>query len=310
MATSAGDTPAEVRIGGTADRAAEQSVATRAVPAAVRPGVGSSAAVLALQRAAGTRAVVRSLQVARKIEMRDVGRGEQSGFARLPELIDRLNTVSPSLIFSMDGNKLAYEQVAGLDPDGFDKQMMALIDRDELIPVRLTNRHGLLGDKVSGFHDQVDGDAFASGYADIDDILASDDLGFELLLVHFLTERAVTKNYAKRIGIDDPAKGGFTDAEFDRSHGKGNQAEVKLLQDFFGDPTIKLISDSNAAAFRVFRNSRGDVIREIEHQGKGAERGVQSDTVEVTTKKDKKKHTPDEYKAILDAERAPAPVAP
>lgn len=302
--------PEGERIGTAADETAEPSRVAPAVPAPVRPGVGSSAAVLALQRAAGNRAVVQSLRVARKIEMRDVGRGEQSGFARLPELIDRMTAVSPSLIFSMDGNKLAYEQVAGLEPDGFDNQMMALIDRDELIPVRLTNRHGLLGDKVSGFHDEVDGDAFASGYADIDDILASDDLGFELLLVHFLTERAVTKNYARRIGIDDPAKGGFTDAEFLRSHGKGNQAEVKLLQDFFGDPTIKLISDSNAAAFRVFRNSKGDVIREIEHQGKGAQKGVQSDTVEVTTKSDGKKHTPDEYKAILDAASAPAPAVP
>jgi hypothetical protein len=298
--------PAESRTRSTTDGGGEQQRV--AAPARVRPGVDSPEAVLALQRAAGNRAVGRSLKLARQIELRDVGKGEQSGFARLPELIDRLNSVSPSLIYSMDGNKLAYRQVEGLDPDGFDNQMMALIDRAELVPVRLTNRHGLLGDKVSGFHDEVDGDAFFSGYADIDDILACDDLGFELLLVHFLTERAVTKNYAKRIGIDDPAKGGFTDAEFQRSHSKGNQAEVKLLQDFFGDPTIKLVSDSNAAAFRVFKNSRGDFIREIEHQGKGAEKGVQSDTVEVTTT-DKKKHTPDEYKAILDAARDAAAAA-
>jgi hypothetical protein len=277
--------------------------ARQARPAPPRPGVDPPHALLALQRAAGNRAV------AREIEMRDVGKGEQSGFARLPELIDRLNAVSPSLIFKLDGNKLTYEPVAGLDPDGFDTQMMELIDNKALIPLRLTNRHGLLGDKVSGFHDQVDGDAFSSGYVDIDDVLASDDMGFKLLLVHFLTERAVTKNYAKRIGIDDPAKGGFTEKEFERSHGKGNDAEVRLLRDFFGDPTIKLIADTNAPAFRVFRNSRGDTIREIEHQGKGVERGVQFDTVEVTTKKDGKKHTPDEYKAILEAERA-APVAP
>jgi hypothetical protein len=263
----------------------------------------SPQALLALQRVAGNRAI------AREIEMRDVGKGEQSGFARLPELIGRLNAVSPSLIFKLDGSKLAYEQVAGLDPDGFDTQMMELIDAKALIPLRLTNRHGLLGDKVSGYHEGVDGDAFSSGYGDIDDVLASGDMGFKLLLVHFLTERGVTKNYAKRIGIDDPAKGGFTDKEFERSHGKGNDAEVRLLRDFFGDPTIKLIADTAGPAFRVFRNSRGDTIREIEHEGKGLERGVQFDTVEVTTKADGKKHTPDEYKAILESERA-VPVAP
>ena len=276
--------------------------------AATRPGLRSPQAVLALQRAAGNRATTRALS--RTIEMRDVGKGEQSGFARLGEVVDRLSSLSPTLFYEMAGSKLTYRD-SGLDtPSAFDKQMMALIDRDELVPLRLTNRHGLLGDRKNGFHVGVDGDAFASAYVDVDDLLACDDLGFELLLVHFLTERAVTKNYAKRIGIDDPAKGGFTNAEFQRSHGKGNQAEVKLLQDFLGDPTIKLISDSEGPAFRVFRNSRGDVIREIEHPGKGDQRGVEADTVEVTLKGGKTKLTVEEYKARLDGERALAPAAP
>ena len=177
-----------------------------------------------MQRAAGNRATVRSL--ARTVEMRDVGKGEQSGFARLGEVVERLNALSPTLIYEMDGSKLTYRDSGLDDPSAFDTQMMALIDRSELIPLRLTNRHGLLGDRKAGFHSGVDGDAFSSGYVDVDDLLACDDLGFELLLVHFMTERAVTKNYAKRIGIDDPAKGGFSDAEFNRSHSRGNQAET------------------------------------------------------------------------------------
>jgi len=35
--------------------------------------------------------------------------------------------------------------------------------------------------------------AFTSGYVDIDDLLAGDDLGFQMLLLHFLTERAATR---------------------------------------------------------------------------------------------------------------------
>ena len=38
----------------------------------------------------------------RRVEMRDVGHGEQSGYARLPELIHRLNQLSPHLGFYMD----------------------------------------------------------------------------------------------------------------------------------------------------------------------------------------------------------------
>ena len=66
--------------------------------AAPMPGTTSAAvAVLALQRSAGNRAVGATL--ARKVEMRDVGRGEQSGYARLPELIHRLNHPTPADIF-------------------------------------------------------------------------------------------------------------------------------------------------------------------------------------------------------------------
>jgi len=269
-----------------------------AATAPARPGLDSPAAVLALQRAAGNRAV------ARQIEMRDAGRGEASGLPRLPELVDRLTAISQSLTFHMEGSQLAYEQSPNLEADEFDRQMIALIDGKDPIPLRLTNRENRVEDEQGRFTEQISGDNWQQGYVDVDDLLASDDLALKLQLVHFLTERAVTKNYAKRMGIDeidDPAH--LTKAEFDRGHAKGNAAEVKVLQDFFGDPTIRLVRDVDAATFRVFRNSRGDEIREIEHEGKGAERGVQSDTVVVVTK-DRARHTPEEYKAILEAARA------
>ena len=37
-----------------------------------------------------------ALRIDRKIEVRDVGRGEQSGFARVPEFIARLNGFRPA----------------------------------------------------------------------------------------------------------------------------------------------------------------------------------------------------------------------
>jgi hypothetical protein len=264
-------------------------------PRTIAPTPGHAEQILAIQRRAGNRAARATL--ARRVEMRDVGRGEASGFARVQELVDRMTALSPSLIFSLDGRELRYEQVAGLDPNEFDRQMMALIDQDPVLPLRLTNRHGLLGDRASGFHDPVDGDAFASGYVDIDDLLAGDDLGFQMLLVHFLTERAATRNYARRIGTN------FSDAEFDRGHRLGIDAEARILQDFFGDPSIRILRDSPSVTIRrVFRNDRGDRIRRRIRIGRGAERGIHASFVDVVTR-DGVVHTAEEYRAILQGER-------
>ena len=86
-------------------------------PAAVAPSPAQR--VLALQRRAGNRAVGAALRLDRKVEVRDVGRGEASGFARVPELIDRLNALSPSLFWTLDGRELKFEQIPGLDPNNF-----------------------------------------------------------------------------------------------------------------------------------------------------------------------------------------------
>lgn len=263
---------------------------------------GPQQRILALQRQAGNRAVLSALRIDRTVELRDVGRGEASGFARVPELIARLNELSPSLIYRQEGRELRYEQVAGLTANSFDTQMMALIDQAAVLPMRLTNRHGLLGDRTNGFHDPVDGDAFTSGYVDIDDLLAGDDIGFQMLLVHFLTERAATRNYARRIGTD------FSQAEFNRGHALGIEAEAQILRDFFGDPSIRIVADSPSVTIRrVFRNSRGDRIRRRIRLGRGDERGINASTVDVVTAGNVVM-TPDEYLALLERERVvPAP---
>lgn len=242
--------------------------------------------------------------VQRKVEMRDVGRGEQSGFDRLGELVDRLNAVSRGLTFSMNGKELAYERKEGAELDDFDQQMMDFIDQEPILPLRLTNRHGLLGDRVNGFHDQVEGDAWASGYVDIDDLLASSDLGLKLVLVHFLRERSATRNYARRIGSEsmDTSQPGPA-REFDRVHGLGIDAEVQMLRDFFGDNTIRFIREpATGEVFRIYRNSRGDRIQARERRGRGARSGIDAISVEVVTR-DGRTLTADEYKQLLEAER-------
>jgi hypothetical protein len=241
--------------------------------------------------------------VQRKISMRDVGRGEQSGFARVQELIDRINAMSTGLTFAMDGGELKYTVREDGTLSNFDTQMQGFIDQAAVIPLRFTNRHGLLGSRATGFNDRVAVDDWSSGYVDIDDLLASNDLGLQNALVHFLRERTATGNYAHRIGdLDtdpDTEAGRGHQAELDRAHAQGIQAELAVLRDFFSDPTIRLIDhDSGGDVFRVYRNSRRDTIRTRVRTGRGANAGVDAVIVEVVTR-DGHVHTPEEYKEIL-----------
>ncbi|MCX5561516.1 DUF4157 domain-containing protein [Streptomyces sp. NBC_00038] len=259
--------------------------------------------------------------IQRKVEMRDVGPGQQSGFDRLQELVDRLNSMAEGGTFSAplggitayrvradEGTlvrgsqtvELEYQATEGRTPTFFETRMQAFIDGETVLPLRLTNRHGLLGDKALGFHDRVEVDEWQSGYVDVDDLLASSDLALQSQLLHFLTERSATRNYAARIG-----GGTLLGAEFDRKHDIGIKAEAELLRDFFGDPTIQLLEDSPRATptvLRVFRNSRRDRILHRIRQGHGADHGVDASTIEVITR-DGATLTADEYRRLLEEER-------
>ncbi len=266
--------------------------------------------VLGLQRLAGNTAVASLMRsaaagsrrcVQRRVEMRDVGRGEASGFARLPELVDRLNAMSTGVTYSMDGSNLAYRAREDGTATGFDTQMMGFIDQGEVIPIRLANHEGLLGDKAHGFNDRITEDAFVSGYADVDDLLASSDLGLQSVLVHFLTERGVTRDYARRLGTPG------LEASFERGHRLGIEAETRLLRDFFSDPSVRFLSEPEGSSiFRIFRNGRRDTIR----TRVTARRGIDAVTVEVVTRRDGVRHTPEEYRDLVAAERAAAEAAP
>ena len=123
-----------------------------------------------------------------------------------------------------------------------------------------------------------------------------------MLLVHFLTERAATKNYARRIGTD------FSQREFDRGHGLGIEAEAQILRDFFGDQSIRIVADSPSPTIRrVFRNSRGDRIRRRIRLGRGEESGINASSVDVVTAGNIVM-TPEDYLALLERERTAAQV--
>jgi uncharacterized protein DUF4157 len=236
--------------------------------------------------------------VHRRVEMRDVGRGEQSGFARLPELIDRLNAVANGLVFSVDENSdLRYTENPYGTMTGFERQMKGFIDSGTPIRLRITNKSGLLPDDAGKFTKTVDVDDYESGYVDIDDLLGSDDLALQTLLVHFLTERAHTKDYSRRIGSE------FSQAEFDAGHAAGIDAETKVLQDFFKDPSIRFADEPATATGlrRLWTNSRKDSIR-VPFRRSG---GVEAWSIQVRLQ-DGRTMTATEYRDFLDAQAAKA----
>lgn len=256
-----------------------------------------------------------------RVSLRDVGRGEQSGSARVPELVDRLNRVSLGLTFTLhlDGRvqHLAYTRTLPLELcSEFDKQMIAFIDEAADIPLRLTNRQGLLGSwNVSPGGARtftptggVFEDAWQSGYVDIDDLLSSSDLGMQDVLVHFISERRATPNYVRRMGIPGGQPGGLDtrtgfDREFQAAHLQGLQAELALLRDFFGDPLIRAV-DIQA---RRFRSSRGDIIRVKVTEGRtAAMSGIQAVSFEVVLHDTHKVITAEQYLSLLERERAAA----
>jgi hypothetical protein len=117
-----------------------------------------------------------------------------------------------------------------LDPSAmtyFDRKMQRLIDLAEVIPMHLINRTGLIGGQPLAF------DSFKEAYVDLDDLLASSGLGFQLIMLHFLTERAQVRDYARLIGTDT------LPLLYPKAHRAGLEAQAALLKAVLADDKIK-----------------------------------------------------------------------
>lgn len=169
----------------------------------------------------------------RMVELRPPGKGEASAFDRVGDLIARLNSLSQGLVYTLDGRVLRCEVVDENQLSVFDREMKALIDRDEVLPMRLINRSGRTEASPGSGYEPVVQDTWTRAYVDLDDLLASDKLGFKTQMMHILTERAETRNYAQRIGSPQ-----LTVQEYDRAHGLAYKAEERVLRDEIGDASI------------------------------------------------------------------------
>ncbi len=182
----------------------------------------------------------------RVIEIRPPGRGEASAFDRRQELIDRLNAQSSAIQYSLEGRRLRYRIVDESALTHFDRQMRDFADRSEVVPLRLITRSGYVGGRPLVV------DSLQEAYVDLDDLLASGDLSFQLNLIHMLTERFGVRDYERRIGT--PMR------EFNRVHHTALQAEAVHLQNVIGDPTIRFNYEEprrNGTYVFAFRSREG-----------------------------------------------------
>jgi hypothetical protein len=250
--------------------------------------------------------------VQRVIELRPPGRGEASAFDRRQELVDRLNTLSTAIQYSLEPaptaprQRLAYNVVDEVALTHFDLQMRAFIDRADIAPLRLITGAGRVSNPAGGF-DPLLFDSFVAAYVDLDDLLASDANAFQLVLLHFVTERLSTANYARRIGIET-GPGNLPDA-FDRAHRAGRAAEVALLQALIGDPTIRHNYDEvkpNGTLVVAWRSAEGYRIFHIIRRGAAQIRGGE---VSVQTT-DGRRLSLEDFIAARRMAAAPAPAAP
>lgn len=234
-----------------------------------RPGSGEGRQLLAhelshvLQQGAAD-------TIRRVLELRPPGRGEASAFDRAQEPVDRLNRLTTALRYRLEGRVLHYELVDEARLNEFDRQMRALMDQAAVVPMRLITGAGYVQAGPGAPFEPALQDTWTSGYVDLDDLMASDDLGFKTQLVHFLTERAQTRNYERRIGSPT-----FTLAEFNRVHQRGYEAEQRVLRDEIGDPSLRYHyseerpagtwrvvyrSDEGYRIVKVFRNFAREIV--------------------------------------------------
>lgn len=226
-----------------------------------RAAVGEGGHATADVRAPGAPSITPSASpgIQRIVEVRPPGRGEASAFDRRQELIDRMNTVSGGLSFSLAGREIGYAVSDEAKLTHFDRQMRSFIDNTQVVPMRLITHQGR--ERIRGRYVPVIADSFISAYVDLDDLLADDVYSFQSDLLHFLTERFAVRDYARLIGTN------FSN-RFPRAHRAGKDAEAAFLRDLLNDPSIRFNYEEmkpNRTWVNAFRSDEGYRVFQVMH---------------------------------------------
>ena len=222
-----------------------------------------------------------------------------SAFDRRDELINRMNGLTSGMVYSFNEETRAIEyeitDEGAMTP--FDRRMRGFIDQEAVVPMRLINAQGYVGGGPLMI------DSLQLGYVDLDDLMASDDLGFQSLMMHFLTERFNVRDYDRRVGMTSVA------GEWARVHPMGVRAETELMRDVFNDPSIhhNWVSETSSRLVSAFR-SRDERYHIFLTVGNGG-REIRGATIVVRTA-DGRRLSVDEFLAERAGNTPPAPTEP
>ncbi|MGY0614927.1 eCIS core domain-containing protein [Vibrio sp. FJH11] len=232
--------------------------------------------------------------IQREIQIQPPGSSSASAFDRAQELIDRMNGLSTGIEYRLEGGVLRYNVIDENALTPFDQRITGFIDRAEMVPMRLITGAGYVGGAPLLM------DELRRGYVDLDDLMASDDLGFQSVMLHFLTERFNVRNYDRRLGMLN------LDAEWDRVHPLGIRAEAEFLQDVFNDPSIyhNWVDENASRLISAFRSRDGHYQIFIIIRGGGRER--RGAEISVRTQDGRRMSAED----FLAERNAAAPAAP
>lgn len=233
--------------------------------------------------------------IQRVVELRPPGRGEASAFDRAQELVNRLNAISNALEYRLEDRTLRYNVINEALQTHFDSQLRGYIDRNDVVPMRLITGEGYVG----GGPLLVD--SLQLGYVDLDDLLASDDFGFQSNIIHVLAERFAVRDYNRRLGTAGVG------AEWARAHPVGLRAEAQFFQDVFNDPSIRYSWDrtsGNGNYLAVFRSTANGF--KVLLQIRGGRRETRGTQISIKTS-DGRNLTANAYLAeVARAAQAPA----
>lgn len=158
--------------------------------------------------------------VQRKLKLTGLTEEKRTAF------LAKINASATGIQFTLDANGFIVRAENKIVPTReYSKQLIAAIDQAQTINLALVSQDDTI------FHD-----AFATGEVDYDDMIGLEGDMFRNWFMHFVVERAAVADYDKN-------KATATDADFNKAHDKGREAQEKQMKAWYPTKNIKFIGE-------------------------------------------------------------------
>lgn len=158
------------------------------------------------------------------------------------KFLEKINADSAVKFKLSGGGVLELEDAKAVGTDTFTKKMIGAIKAGQTVKLRLVKENK-----------RVFIDSFASGKVDATDMMGLSNNIFKSWLIHFVVERFAVKDYEKN-------KKTASDADFDKAHEAGHDAQEEFLKEIYPKKTIKYKSEGFDYSTKVVdKNDNGTI---------------------------------------------------